>query len=104
MGQGSSGLNYQGGSGNVTSYGDVMYGGGGGSGGGAGVNGIAPTFSGGYSGLSAGKNGGSYGGGGGGCAPSYGSCGSSNGMGGAVRILWGPAGTRIYPSTGTGNL
>jgi hypothetical protein len=29
---------------------------------------------------------------------------NGNGAGGAVRIIWGPPGTRAFPSTNTGNL
>ena len=104
-GEGSSGQNYQGGTGNVTSYGAVMYGGGGGSGGNNGTNGTAPTFSGGYYGLSAGMPGGNYGGGGGGGASNWGSNGGNQGGQGAVRIIWGVVNgvSRAFPNTLTSN-
>ena len=104
-GEGTSGQNYQGGTGNVTSYGAVMYGGGGGSGGNNGTNGVAPTFSGGYYGLSAGMPGGNYGGGGGGGASNWGSNGGNQGGQGAVRIIWGVVNgvSRAFPSTLTSN-
>mgnify|MGYP001297710789 CR=1 FL=1 len=104
-GEGTSGQNYQGGTGNVTSYGAPMYGGGGGSGGNNGTNGVAPTFSNGYYGLSAGMPGGNYGGGGGGGASNWGSNGGNQGGQGAVRIIWGVVNgvSRAFPSTLTSN-
>ena len=101
LGEGTSGLNYNGGTGNVTTYGATINGGGGGSGGAAGSNGLASTYTTNYNqDGDTGKSGGAYGGGGGGRASAYDATldtGDGNGGGGAVRIIWGDG--RSFPST-----